>query len=73
MEDNPNPQAEFYIQKIFSIYTLLSQLTDLSPSPVTNLLFSELVGTCITIVPDEISKVVGLLMVFQWKFILMKV
>ncbi|ESZ96204.1 hypothetical protein SBOR_3411 [Sclerotinia borealis F-4128] len=54
----PHPQAEFYIQKIISIYTLLSQLTDLSPSPVTNVLFSELVGTCITIVPESISKVV---------------
>ncbi|QSZ33993.1 hypothetical protein DSL72_005573 [Monilinia vaccinii-corymbosi] len=51
-----NPQ--FYIQKIISIYTTLSQLTDLSPSAVTDALFSDLVGTCITIVPDLISKVV---------------
>lgn len=54
----PNPQAEFYILKILSLYTQLSQLTDLSPSPVTNVLFSELVGTCITVVPDLISKLV---------------
>ncbi|KAF7927822.1 hypothetical protein EAE99_005199 [Botrytis elliptica] len=58
IEDAPNPQAEVYIQKILSLYTQLSQLADLSPSPVTNVLFSELVGTCITVVPDLISKLV---------------
>ncbi|TGO43357.1 hypothetical protein BHYA_0002g01620 [Botrytis hyacinthi] len=56
LKDIPNPQAEVYIQKILSLHTQLSQLTDLSPSPVTNVLFSELVGTCITIVPDLNSK-----------------
>ncbi|KAG4035550.1 hypothetical protein MFRU_001g03190 [Monilinia fructicola] len=55
-ENTLNPQVESYIQKILSIYTPLSQLTDLSPSPVTNALFSELVGTCITIIPDSVSK-----------------
>ncbi|TGO62649.1 hypothetical protein BCON_0018g00420 [Botryotinia convoluta] len=59
IKDVPNPQAEVYIQKIISLYTQLSQLADLSPSPVTNVLFSELVGTCITVVPDLISKLVS--------------
>ncbi|KAI9647380.1 hypothetical protein NHQ30_003765 [Ciborinia camelliae] len=58
VERTSDPQAEIYIQKILSIYTLLSQLSDLSPSPVTNTAFSELVATCIAIVPDSISKVV---------------
>ncbi|RAL61697.1 hypothetical protein DID88_002765 [Monilinia fructigena] len=58
VENTLHPQVEFYIQKILSIYALLSQLTDLSPSPVTNELFSELVGACITIVPDSVSKMV---------------
>ncbi|TGO16064.1 hypothetical protein BTUL_0032g00260 [Botrytis tulipae] len=58
LKDIPNPEAEVYIQKILSLHTQLSQLTDLSPSPVTNVLFSELVGTCITVVPDLNSKLV---------------
>ncbi|TGO92231.1 hypothetical protein BPOR_0007g00150 [Botrytis porri] len=58
IEGVPNPQAEVYTQKILSLYTQLSQLTDLSPSPVTNGLFSELVGTCITVVPGLISNLV---------------
>ncbi|TGO69978.1 hypothetical protein BOTNAR_0005g00600 [Botryotinia narcissicola] len=56
LKDIPNSQAEVYIQKILSLHTQLSQLTDLGPSPVTNVLFSELVGTCITVVPDLNSK-----------------
>ncbi|APA05886.1 hypothetical protein sscle_01g006560 [Sclerotinia sclerotiorum 1980 UF-70] len=56
IENTTCPQTEFYVQEILSIYTLLSQLTDFSPSPTINVLFSDLVGTCITIVPDSISK-----------------
>ncbi|KAF7942778.1 uncharacterized protein EAE97_006232 [Botrytis byssoidea] len=58
LKNIPNPQAEVYIQKILSLHTQLSQLTDLGPSPVANALFSELVGTCITVVPDLNSKLV---------------
>ncbi|KAF7884920.1 hypothetical protein EAF00_010738 [Botryotinia globosa] len=58
LKDIPNPQAEVCIQKLLSLHTQLSQLTDLSPSPVTNVLFSELVGTCIAVVPDSNSKLV---------------
>ncbi|PQE07030.1 nicotianamine synthase protein [Rutstroemia sp. NJR-2017a BBW] len=55
---NLDAEAEHYIENILRIYAGVSQLTDLRPSSITDTLFSELVGLCVTVIPRTISDLV---------------
>jgi hypothetical protein len=60
-------EAEHYIENILRIYAGVSQLTDLRPSSITDTLFNELVGLCVTVIQRTISDLVRNIVIPQSK------